>query len=99
MNTRLFKRCSKISSFIQDKLFKTSWSTMYQSQHQFCVGFGISDVYYLLLFWYQFPLQFQIGSCINFCISRVPAFIFTDRVNDRFSSVSVLLCCVLFPLI
>ena len=45
-----------------------------------------------LLFPYQFPLQFQIGSCISFCISHEPPFVF----SDRFSSVLVQLCSVVF---
>ncbi|KAJ0436427.1 hypothetical protein HanHA300_Chr16g0590721 [Helianthus annuus] len=106
MNTRLFKGCFKTSPFIQDKMLLTSWSTMYQFlvYTSVCVGLGNSYVYIYLLFPYQFPLKFQIGSCISFCISHVPPFVFSNRVNDRFSSVSVqfssvLFRCVLLPLI
>ncbi|MFS7938891.1 hypothetical protein Hanom_Chr05g00445151 [Helianthus anomalus] len=59
-----------------------------------CVGFGSSYVYIYLLFSYQFPLKFQIGSCISFCISHVPPLVFSNRVNDRFSSASVQFCSV-----
>ncbi|MFS7987540.1 hypothetical protein Hanom_Chr11g01024181 [Helianthus anomalus] len=67
------------------------------SLHRICVGFCISYVYNIVL--YQFSLQFQIVSCIRFCISPVSASVFSTRVSNHSSSVSVLLYCVLLPLI
>ncbi|KAM0070548.1 hypothetical protein Hdeb2414_s0001g00014441 [Helianthus debilis subsp. tardiflorus] len=55
---------------------------MCQSLHRFCVGFGIRYVYDSLLFPYEFPLQFQIGSCISFCISPVSASVFSTHVSN-----------------
>ncbi|KAJ0742903.1 hypothetical protein HanPI659440_Chr10g0369501 [Helianthus annuus] len=79
----------------------TSWSMMYQFlvSTSVCVRFSNSYVYVYLLFPYKIPLQFQIGLCISFCISLVPPFVFSNRVNDRFSSVSVVFCSVLLLLI
>ncbi|MFS8006066.1 hypothetical protein Hanom_Chr13g01244881 [Helianthus anomalus] len=56
---------------------------MYKSLHRFCIGFGIGYVYDRFLFLYQCPLQFQISSCISFCISLVSASIFQYPCNIR----------------
>ncbi|MFS7951330.1 hypothetical protein Hanom_Chr07g00593811 [Helianthus anomalus] len=44
-------------------------------------------------------ITIQIGLCIRFCISLVSSSIFNTRVSNHFSSISVMLCCVLPPLI
>ncbi|KAJ0939510.1 hypothetical protein HanRHA438_Chr02g0061941 [Helianthus annuus] len=77
----------------------TSWSTMYQFlvSTSVCVGFGNSYVYVYLLFPYQFPLQFQIGSVrVSVFASVMCLHLFSIIVSMTFSVQSqfcfVLLC-------
>ncbi|KAJ0522775.1 hypothetical protein HanIR_Chr10g0486311 [Helianthus annuus] len=92
----MFSICSDICTHMV--MFPISIGlTMYQflDSTSVCVGFGNSYVYVYLLFPYHFLLQFHICSFISFCISHVPPFVFSNCVNDRFSSVSVQFCSVL----